>query len=166
MSIDSISTTWQDYPNNSDLSLIVFFNGCELGCNNCQNKTTLKNDKKDLFNKDKFNIILKEELNKYKTNKLVLSGGDPLYKDNIEITRQILESNLNIDICVYTGYDIEYVKSNNIVGAKFYKCGFYDDNNRDYLSGKTNEYLRLASTNQRIYNYNYELVSKNNIYYF
>lgn len=164
MSLDHISVTWVDYPDNENLAQIIYFNGCEHECKGCHNK-----ELKDLSDdREKELDILIEFLygNKTKSNKVVLSGGDPLYIRNLAQTRKILTLNDTFDFCIYTGYSINDVKSFNIKGARFYKCGVYIDQQKDLTAGKTNEYLRFASKNQRLYDENYNLISDGNTYYF
>jgi hypothetical protein len=163
------SYTWLDYPDRDSYCVYVSCLGCDNFCSNCHN-TILQN-----YNTDKINekIHIKvfsvtefyEELKKFciksKDNKVVLGGADFLYSLNIEFTKQFVKSYGNIfDICIYTGYDIQFIKQNNIKGFKFIKVGKYDESLKQEAI-KTDSYLQLASTNQEIYNQNYNLVSRN-----
>ena len=61
--------------------------------------------------------------------------------------------------------DVEYVKEHNVSGFKFLKCGKFDIKNKRE-SEKTDEKMVLASPNQKLYDENYNLISKDGIYYF
>ena len=98
------------------------------------------------------------------TNKLVFLGGDPLYSvNNLDITT-FLVNNLKekFDICIFTGYDIEYVKKLNIEGVKFWKCGKFDITNLRESKKTDTEYI-LASPNQDFYDGKYNKLSENGI---
>jgi organic radical activating enzyme len=97
------------------------------------------------------------------TNKLVFLGGDPLYKNNLELTTYLV-NNLKdeFNICIFTGYDIEYVKKLNIDGVKYWKCGTYDQT-KSRQSKKTDKEYVLASPNQDFYDGNYNKLSENGI---
>lgn len=159
-----VSESFLDYPDNSSLSLIFYMPGCNRNCKDCQNK--------DLQNFEGFRDIdiitssLYELSLSYKTNKLCLQGGDPLYKENLYFTKYLL-SKLGklLDICIYTGADIEEVKKLKLNGFKFIKCGRFDIA-KFIGSKKTNEYLQLATKNQALYDKDFNLLSKEGIFYF
>jgi len=156
--------TFLDYPSNYGYSLSIYLLGCEHNCNGCQNKDLCKpcieeSGYKETSYED-LNLMIVDELKRNKTNKIVLLGGDPLYKNNLDFTRQFLLNYKDIyDICIYTGYEKDYVKSNNIEGFKFLKCGkfkkelFIEPN-------KTDKYIQLSSSNQVWYNEKFKKISK------
>ena len=120
----NIQTTWLDYPDNLNLAVIFYMSGCIHKCKNCQNLSLQTPTKvypssivKDLISYCKRN----------NTNKIVLSGGDCLLNGvNLDLTNSIIDQCKDIlDICIYTGYDINYVKVNVHPGFKFVKCGKY-----------------------------------------
>ena len=159
-----LSESFLDYPDNSSLSVIFYMPGCDRNCEGCQNY----NLKQEEEYRDQ-NEIIKGIYNyciKSKTNKLCLQGGDPLYKNNIQFTEIILQSLSNkLDICIYTGAEINEVKSYNLKGFKFIKCGIFDLN--QYIgSKKTDTYLQFATKNQKLYDKDLNLISKDGIYYF
>lgn len=171
--LKNISETFQDFPDNKSLAVIVFFYGCTHNCYNCQNKE-LQN-----YPKTSKGITVEEAKTKItdyckrsNTKAIVFSGGDPYYPVNPENLRDMLTliSSLELGgyrICVYTGYDINYVNSlykalrdmnsHNISmpsfckKPSFVKCGKYEDNNRDENMGKKEAEFILASKNQRFY---------------
>jgi anaerobic ribonucleoside-triphosphate reductase activating protein len=162
-----LKVTFIDYISNEDWAVLIQLVGCDNDCIDCQNK--------ELQNKDYDIDILKmspqEIINELNTAKLigcdkikvVLSGGDPLYKYNIDWTRELLKlSSKEFDYCIYTGYNIDYVKKNNINGFKFIKTGKYDKNNKN-VTEKTDNNFVLASTNQQIYNEKFELLTNNGV---
>lgn len=158
-----IQITWQDYPT-QDHAILVYSIGCEHGCKNCHNiklKTginTIDLSAKELY--DSLLIMSKHE----RTNKIVFSGGDPLFK-NLECIKEFLKINEYFDVCIYTGYDIEYVKTNTVNGFKYIKCGKYDEKLKQ-ISGKSDEYIKLASSNQNFYDENFNKLSENGVLYF
>jgi organic radical activating enzyme len=164
-----LDTTWTDYPDNYSQSIIVYTIGCIHGCIGCQNpdlqsvdystNTVCVDDSKQLA------TILEKESKKHKTNKVVFSGGDPLFDSNINTLREFLDKNTVFDICIYTGYDISYVKKNGIENFEFVICNKYNHKLKQQ-SCKTDKYISFASTNQKLYSKNYSLLSKNGIYYF
>lgn len=167
-----IQNTWIDYPDNSSLALLVYLIGCNNNCKNCHNLEYQNfnsiNEKIVNIDLDIFisNLLIQKE--KQKTNKLVLSGGDPLFKNNLKDIKELLNNELikdNFNICIYTGHDIDYVKENDIKNFNFIKCGKYEEQNKD-KSEKTDFYIKFGSKNQKLYNNNYKLISENNVYYF
>ena len=159
-----LQTTWLDYPDNYSLAVIFYTYGCIHKCKNCHNlalQTPVLAYSKELLKE----ILMYCKRNN--TNKLVLSGGDCLLKGaNLDLTNSIIDQYKNqLDICIYTGYDIDYVKANVHQGFKFVKCGKYEENLK-IESEKTDDFLQLASTNQELYDANYKLLSTNGRYYF
>lgn len=159
-----LSESFLDYPDNSSLSLIFYMPGCNRNCKGCHNSnlrdSVIYKDEEQIIN-GIYNYCLKS-----RTNKLCLQGGDPLYKSNVEFTKNILQSLCNkLDICIYTGAEIDEVKKLNLKGFKFIKCGMFDKN-KFIGSLKTNQYLQFATSNQKLYNSDLNLISKNGIYYF
>jgi organic radical activating enzyme len=158
--------TFIDYPDNESVSILLYFYGCDNGCFNCHNKNIDNNTNYKEFTIDE---ILKElyiSSNKLKTNKIVFSGGDCLYRNNINFTKELLNKlKFNYDICIYTGYNLGYIKRNNIRGFKFIKIGKYE-NKIKQESFKTDDFIQFASRNQNLYDSNLKLLSNNGIYFF
>jgi anaerobic ribonucleoside-triphosphate reductase activating protein len=157
-----IDTSFLEYPDNSSLAVILYMAGCSSNCENCHNPELQEYKATDVdIYRELRNICFRN-----KTNKIVLCGGDPLYPENIEITKKILyELSGEYDICIYTGYDIEMVKLLKLRGFKYIKCGIF--NNKLYIgSEKKEEYLQFASSNQKLYNADLELLSKDGKFYF
>lgn len=165
--LQPIQTTWLDYPDNESLAVIVCMMGCDNGCYLCQNPD-FQNPFYPNFTKEytaeNFTKEIEYLCERNLTNKIVLSGGDPLAPCNINFTKEFLDKTY-LDVCIYTGHSIEYVKEHNIEGFKFIKCGKFEyDKLRE--SFKTDELIQFASPNQALYDGEYKLLSKNGIYKF
>lgn len=160
-------SSWVDYPDNESIAITVVMMGCDNGCQFCQNPEFQNCQYKEGTTEYSVEELIKEleiQCKRNKTNKVVLSGGDPLSCFNIKFTKEFLNQN-SFDVCIYSGHDIEYCKKNNIKGFKFLKCGKFDYlNKRESL--KTDDKMVFASPNQELYNNNFELLSQDGIYYF
>lgn len=172
-----IETTWLDYPDNESLSVILYVLGCDNNCLDCHNsdfKYKEGNNNTTIIKPVSIIAdIVKQTVNTYITDKLVITGGDPLEEFNVKEVKELLfllhsyyyNINKKLDICIYTGKDIDYVKRLNLKYFTYIKCGNY----RNWLkqeSEKTNEYIQFASSNQKLYDSNFNLLSKNGRYYF
>ena len=167
MKIAGSDITFIDFPTVDDWAVIIYFTGCSNNCVNCQNKELQNPDYKSsiLSIQDEENLFnfIKDICKKQDTNKIVFSGGDPLYPTNREIIKNFLNKYGSLyDICIYTGYSIDDVKKFGIHNFKFIKCGRYDESYKQ-TSEKTEEHIKLASSNQNFYDSNYEQLSKNGI---
>ena len=165
--LQPFSSSWIDYPDNESLALTIVMMGCDNGCHKCQNpefQNPLYDNMTKEFTPEELEKELQELSKRYRTNKLVMSGGDPLAPCNIEFTKKFLEIT-TFDVCIYTGHNIDWVKQFNVNGFKFVKCGKFDYKTfRESL--KTDDMMRFASPNQELYNNNFDLLSKDGIYYF
>lgn len=165
--LQPITPTWLDYPNKEDCSLVVVMMGCDNGCPKCQNPD-FKNPHFELNTKnytvDSLIVELEKLAKRNKTDKIVLSGGDPLSCFNIEFTKEFLLKT-KLKVCVYTGHSIDYVKLHNVKGFEFIKCGLFEED-KFQESEKTDEYMRFASTNQKLFDSNYCCLSQNGLYLF
>lgn len=166
--LNEIIPSFIDYPDNESLCLCVVMMGCVHNCKGCQNplfqNSNYANGTRTVSVKD-LCLELKELCRRNETNKICLSGGDPLSPFNISFTKELLKELKEYDVCIYTGYDIDYVMKNDVRGFKFIKCGKFDlSQKRD--SEKDDEKIIFASPNQSLYNSEYKLLSKSGIYYF
>lgn len=157
-----LEETWLDYPSPEDNAVIIYMTGCDHKCPGCHSPLL---QKALPYDEDEETMLLriKTYAHRADTNKLVFLGGDPLYKNNLELTTYLV-NNLKdeFDICIFTGYDIEYVKKLNIDGVKYWKCGTYDQT-KSRQSKKTDKEYVLASPNQDFYDGNYNKLSENGI---
>lgn len=154
-----------DYPDKVKHAVIIYFTGCEHNCKDCHNLELQKFIKSDdpqinvmTFDVEMFFRYLEVQRNHFRTNSVVLSGGDPLSKNNINFVREILK-NEYYNFCIFTGHDIRYVQENDIKGFEFIKTGKYIKSLKQQSSKNDNYYL-LASKNQEIYNKKFELITK------
>lgn len=157
-----LEETWLDYPDPESNAIIVYFCGCEHHCKGCHSPLLQSSYEYSESNQDILEKII-DYSKRADTNKLVFLGGDPLYSKNLNLTT-FLVNNLSkdYDICIFTGYDIEYVKKLDLHNIKYYKCGKFDiDNQRKSM--KTDEEYVLASPNQNFYDGNYNQLSTNGI---
>lgn len=159
-----VTETFLEYPDNKSIATIFYFCGCDRFCKGCHN-TNLQNFVE--FDAQEVISAIKNYCSRINTNKVVLCGGDPLYQKNLPITKEVLSilSNQGYDICIYTGADIEEVKNLNLTGFKYIKCGIFDAN--QYIGSKKNDdYLQLATRNQKLYDSKLNLLSKDGVYYY
>lgn len=167
--LNELIASFLDYPDNESIAVCVVMIGCDNNCPGCQNpllrNPEYKNGTREISKEDLVSeIILQCKRNA--TNKVVLSGGDPLFPGNLDTTKYILEKlGKNYDICIYSGHDVNYAKFNQIKGFKFLKVGYYDQKN-SRISHKDDYEIVFASPNQELYDENYKLVSKDGVYEF
>ena len=156
----SFETTFLDYPSPDDIAVIVFLSGCSHQCPGCQNYK-IQQVHKPWTEEETKNIITEIQNLCYRneTNKIVLSGGDPLHPCNRNLTINICkELGNNYDICIYTGYEIEEVKQMNISGFKYVKCGKFDCEHLQKAE-KTDTYIQFVNETQNLYDNNYQQLS-------
>jgi len=160
-------TSFLDYPTN-DHCISIYFTGCDHNCDGCQN-LDLQDPNYNIWTKE---MPVKDILDKltfehrrHRTKKVSLLGGDPLFHTNIDVTRKLLKINETFEFCLYTGYSKEYVIKNNIKGFTFLKTGKYFQD-LSQLSEKNDKYFQLSSTNQKIYDKDLTLLSKDGRIYF
>lgn len=160
-----VGETFSDYPDDN-YAVIVYLTGCSHQCQGCHNPQYQKHiyAEKEKIVSDILAYFVDLMAVGYFSERLVISGGDPLHEDNIKTTEYICDQMQirGIRVCIYTGYDIEYVKNNFGSKFDFIKCGKYiREQHRD--SGKDNEGIVLASSNQEFYDGNYKQISNKGI---
>lgn len=160
--------TFLDYPSNEDISISIYFMGCSHKCKGCSNPQFANEDysegTKEFTVEELLNELKKVSI-KHKTNKISIMGGDPLFNNNLSFIKEFLNLNKSFDICIYTGYDVSYVQKNKVNGFKYIKCGVYNKSKK-VISKKTDEFMQFASTNQKLYDENFNLLSLKGKYYF
>jgi len=167
------SSSFLDYPDPSSHSVVAYLMGCDNNCKGCHNyrfkERIFYDDDIKAYDVHDFIKESKKHMLDNRTDKLVLSGGDPLSSFNMDFTKELLNNRSfcsNYDICIYTGHDINYVKQNDLPNTfKFIKAGLYDEN-LSQKSKKTSEKFVLASKNQEFYNNRYELLSVSGVFFF
>lgn len=160
-----ITTTFLDYPDNISQAVIYYFSGCDHFCKECQNPDFQKYGKK--YSELEILTLIINNLRLNKTNKVVLSGGDPLYVKNFKTTVKLVKDlhSLGIKVCIYTGFDVEFIGRNYLKNFDFIKCGKFDITKQQEPK-KTDEYLQFASSNQKLYDGDLNLLSIDGRFYF
>nr|DAQ91955.1 MAG TPA: 4Fe-4S single cluster domain protein [Caudoviricetes sp.] len=158
----TVDRTFIDYPDDSSEATIVYFCGCSHNCPGCQNPDMQKFipfDGKEVLDDIR---AVSNTPPAPKTDKVVLSGGDPLFSQHLENTKWLLRhlKMLGYHVCIYTGYDINFVKKIQLKEFDFIKCGVYNKN-LQRPSFKDDRQLVLASPNQDFYNSKYKKISTN-----
>lgn len=156
-----------DYPDPTSWSLLVWLIGCEHFCKECQNQSLQQinpnNKDQTIIHTNTLIRLINDTLQKEKCNEVVLSGGDPLFGNNLYFTKKFcIEYGNKINIALYTGYSIDYVKEQGILNFKYIKCNKFDESLK--LEPYKNDYeMQLASSNQEWYDSNYKQISKNGL---
>ena len=116
---------------------VVFFQGCDLRCKGCQNKSTWDMKSGTEVEVEELAALLKKEVcNK----KITFSGGEPLMQAEGLIELCKLLGGFNI--AVYTGHELEEVPSELLDHIDYIKTGSF----REEL--KTTVKPFVGSTNQ------------------
>ena len=167
-----IIETFIDYPDNSGTpAIIIFMVGCSHNCPECQNEhlqnPNLNDDTIITVDDKQFSKIIDYYADLYRTNKIVLSGGDPFFDDNKSFTiNWINQNNTKYDICVYTGYTFSEIENELPSNIKYLITGRYSKDNKNRNAGKNNDNFILISKNQEIWCWTtdkYNRISKNGI---
>ena len=140
--------TYDDMLNGEGLRVVLWVAGCSHHCKNCQNPETWDENSGILFDSDAVSEIT-EQLDKEYISGLTLSGGDPLYCNNIEtvnsLCKYIKNKYPNKTIWLYTGYLYEEIKDLEIMNyIDILVDGEYQEENRNI------DLEWRGSTNQRI----------------
>ena len=104
------------------IRMVIFFQGCARRCEGCHNPETWDKSKGENWSVDK---LVEYVIKNAKTRRVTLSGGEPL--EQIKVTERIiiLLRNMNYDIALYTGYQIEKVPQNILCRVNYLKTGCY-----------------------------------------
>ena len=170
--IAKIEWSFIDFPENNTVSLNVYIPGCSHYCPECHNPELQDPLYKDTGSKyytpyDLYFYILSmssgvpDNIN----FGVALMGGDPLYDDNTDFVNEFLNIN-DKPVIIYTGYNIIEAKRRlNTNKFTFLKCGLFKKA-LYVIPNKTNEYMQFASTNQELYDNNFNLLSYKGKYSF
>lgn len=100
----------EDVCNGDGLRVVLWLSGCSHHCYNCQNPQTWNPDNGIPFDEDAKQEIF-EELSKDYISGITLSGGDPLYQENVSqvlsLIKEIKEKFPDKTVWLYTGYTYE-----------------------------------------------------------
>lgn len=98
--------------------MVVFLQGCDLHCKNCQNKDTWNINKGHLVEaKELADLIRDRSFNK----QITISGGEPLMQKDAVL--ELIELLPDYDICLYTGHDISEVPQEILDKVHYIKYG-------------------------------------------
>lgn len=158
----TVDRTFIDYPDDSSEATIVFFYGCSHACEGCHNPELQEFRP---YNKEKLLEDIKTvslTATAPPTDKVVLSGGDPFFPLHFDNTIWLMRhlKMLDFKVCVYTGFDINFVRKKLVKWFDFIKCGVYNIQ-LSRPSEKTDEHFILSSSNQDFYNSKYKKISTN-----
>lgn len=110
--------TYPDQNNGDGLRVVLWLSGCSHHCVGCQNPQTWDCNSGILFDKDAKEELFRE-LNKDYISGLTLSGGDPLYENNLnEVLNLVNETRVLFPqktIWLYTGYTWESIMNRTSV---------------------------------------------------
>lgn len=105
-----LQITHEDVCNGVGLRVVLWLSGCSHQCLNCQNPQTWNPDNGALFDKLAEQEIF-TELSKDYISGLTLTGGDPLYKTNLNEVLSLINLIRTLfpekTIWLYTGYTIQ-----------------------------------------------------------
>lgn len=110
--------TKDDMLNGDGLRVVLWVAGCSHHCKGCQNPITWNSQGGVPFgNKEKLEIF--EQLEKPYIEGITFSGGDPLYKENVDtvtaLAKEIKEKYPKKNIWLYTGYEWKEIKELDII---------------------------------------------------
>ena len=163
-----LEETFLDYPSPDDSAVILFLPGCSHNCLGCQNPKLQELHEEWTYEEEQEILQNLQRLCfRCDTNKIVLSGGDPLSPCNRNLTIHICSIlGSTHDICIYTGYSHQEVKNMQIKGYKYVKCGRFDIQHKQ-KSYKDDEKMQFASPNQELYLFGNDVsLTKNGVFYF
>lgn len=110
----------QDVCNGEGLRVVLWLSGCSHKCQGCQNPQTWDADSGNPFDEAAKEELLRE-LDKDYISGLTLSGGDPLFEDNLDdvldLVNEIRISLPQKSIWLYTGYKVVGI-SNDFWGVE------------------------------------------------
>lgn len=106
-----------DVVNGPGTRCTLFVSGCEHHCKGCYNQYSWNPEKGFAFDSDMENIIIEDlQDTRIKRRGLSLSGGDPLYPDNVpsilSLVKRVKTECPTKDIWLWTGYTYEELSEN------------------------------------------------------
>ena len=106
---------------------VLYLQGCELRCNGCHNPSTWNVDNGRIVPID---VLVEEIVIKSMTDKITISGGEPLLQTTavLELIKKLKMNNFNI--VLYTGYKLEDVVDELLTHLDYIKVGRYEKDKR------------------------------------
>ena len=151
-----LGLSFQDYPEEDSHAITVFIPGCRRGCPGCQNPSLAGEGGegcKDISARILAEVVAASAKRNY-TDKVVLTGGDPLDPANVKSTKELLGhlKAKGLSVAIYTGAMPDEVKASGITGFNYVKCGPFLESKKNPAAGKRkNGRPELASINQQWY---------------
>lgn len=104
-----------DMVNGDGLRVVLFVSGCSNGCPGCHNKKTWDPKSGIPFDESAKNEVMYALSPDYISG-ITLSGGDPMFKDNVGDILQLIKDirsryGSSKNIWIYSGYTREYLES-------------------------------------------------------
>ena len=119
---------------------VVFFQGCDLHCNGCQNPSTWEMKNGTEMTTDELVTVLKKEV---VNKKVTFSGGEPLMQ--VDALIDIVKKLKDFDIAVYTGHEFEEVPKELLDNITYIKTGSFKEELKSTVKpyvGSTNQEFR------------------------
>ena len=117
-----LQITHEDVCNGDGLRVVLWLSGCSHHCNNCQNPQTWNPDSGIPFDKSAKQEIF-DELSKDYISGLTLTGGDPLYENNLdEVLKLVKEIRISFPektIWLYTGFEWNQIMNMQVMQPIF-----------------------------------------------
>ena len=127
---------------------VLYLQGCELRCEGCHNPGTWNIDDGKNFPVE---VLVDEIITKSMTNKITISGGEPLLQTVpvLELIKKLKSNNFNI--VLYTGYELEEVNNEILKQLDYIKVGRYEKDKRcttvDYIGSTNQRFIDLKRNN-------------------
>ena len=140
--------TKDDMLNGDGLRVVLWVAGCSHHCKGCHNPETWDPESGILFDEDAKNEIF-TELDKDYVSGITFSGGDPLFKGNIDtvkaLCKEIKQNYPKKTIWLYTGYSFEEIKDLEVLKYVNVLC-----DGKFVLAKRDTQAHWVGSTNQRV----------------
>lgn len=167
--VPSYKLSFLEYPIRSEWCTTVYTIGCPHKCTGCHNSQLqdVEYSEYDEFEITALLKFFKELADKAQSNNFTIIGGEPLAPWNIAGIKELLRLNNQFNICIYTGYGVNFAKKIGLSGFSFLKTGLYNESLVNPLHSspsKPDNVFTLATTNQELYDGEYNLISKQGIF--
>ena len=152
-----------DMLNGDGIRVVLFVSGWYHYCNNCHNSETWDCNSGKPFGEEAVDLIV-SELQKDYISGLTLSGGDPLYENNLDdilsLVVKIKEQFPNKNVWIYSGYTWEELDKKRLEIVK--KCDVFCDG--EFVNELSDvNYPWVGSTNQRVIDVKQTIQNNNKI---
>lgn len=127
------------------IRLVLFYQGCSRKCRGCHNPETWNFEEGISWEMD---VLLNFIADNAKTKRVTLSGGEPM--EQMVATRELIDRlwQLNYDIALYTGYEIEDIPQDILEKLNYIKVGSYKKELRTtivpYIGSVNQRFIKIA----------------------